>query len=304
MPRRPDIPDDLEPYVDKDRGDPRYRDYPLDTQRKRVLTFLSRARWGALITTALLYVVTTLLTFFFSDQPVTWENVLKALLPTRIREWWIANPLLVTSVALVIGVIIVVALILGARAQQTLERAEQVERKRGEWAHWKQETVLWAAAHEGWKRTHQEAQAARTGAERLEARVDEALAAVKGAASLPESMGAPFDILAAPDDEHFIGRAQDIEWVLGHLGVGEVVALTGQPGIGKTALAGVVIRLVQHEGRFPDGIAVTACNTLTDPVEALRNALTRCDPYRRSPQATDLPGMRDAAGAQIGRAHV
>ncbi|HEV2460689.1 MAG TPA: NB-ARC domain-containing protein, partial [Ktedonobacterales bacterium] len=70
-------------------------------------------------------------------------------------------------------------------------------------------------------------------------------------------------------------------------------------GIGKTTLAGVAVRQLQQEGRFPDGIAVVPCQGLTDPAEALRRVLIRFDPLRRAPEGTELSQLQDLAQATL-----
>ncbi len=70
-----------------------------------------------------------------------------------------------------------------------------------------------------------------------------------------------------------------------------MTALRGMGGIGKSALAAVAIRRLRQERAFPDGIVVVLCENQTDPVELLRQALTRFTPGRRPPDADDLPGL-------------
>jgi tetratricopeptide (TPR) repeat protein len=111
-------------------------------------------------------------------------------------------------------------------------------------------------------------------------------------------LGPPNDVALLPAPERFVGRADDLAWVLGRLRAGGASALTalrGLPGIGKTTLAGAAVRQLQQEGRCPDGLAVVLCQGLTDPAEVLRRVLIRFDPLRRAPEATELPQLQDLA---------
>nr|MBF6590381.1 tetratricopeptide repeat protein [Ktedonobacterales bacterium] len=89
-----------------------------------------------------------------------------------------------------------------------------------------------------------------------------------------EPSGPPFDDLGAPDDEHFVGRVADLEWVLARLWEHGLAAITGLPGVGKTALAGVALRRM-HAASFPDGIAAISCEGQTGPADVLRLVLAR-----------------------------
>jgi tetratricopeptide (TPR) repeat protein len=111
-------------------------------------------------------------------------------------------------------------------------------------------------------------------------------------------LGPPNDVALLPSPERFVGRANDLAWALARLragGASAITALRGLGGIGKTTLAGVAVRQLQQEGRFPDGIAVVLCQNLTDPVEVLRRILIRFDPLRRAPEATELSQLQDLA---------
>ncbi|MFI5273174.1 MAG: tetratricopeptide repeat protein [Ktedonobacterales bacterium] len=113
-------------------------------------------------------------------------------------------------------------------------------------------------------------------------------------------LGPPDDAALLPAPDHFVGRTLDVEWVLERLrdpggGTAAITALRGLGGIGKTTLAAVAVRQLRDEGRFPEGIAVILCQGLTDPAEVLRRVLIRFDPYRRTPEASDLAGLAEAA---------
>lgn len=79
--------------------------------------------------------------------------------------------------------------------------------------------------------------------------------------------------------ERLVGRESDLEWLKRRLQhrSGTVTALTGMSGIGKTALAASVLRELQVQSDFPGGIAVVACQGLTDAWEVLRRVLQRFD---------------------------
>jgi tetratricopeptide (TPR) repeat protein len=119
-----------------------------------------------------------------------------------------------------------------------------------------------------------------------------------GATAEPEAQGPPFDDVLLPPPDDFIGRGEDLDWLLSRLRTGKpgtVTAITGLAGIGKTSLVAVAVRRVRAEDVFPDGIAVVLGNGLTDPAELLRRVLARFDPQRRQPDALDLPGLAEAA---------
>ena len=79
--------------------------------------------------------------------------------------------------------------------------------------------------------------------------------------------------------------------------------VTGLAGTGKTALAAVAARQIQREGRFLDGIAVVLCQGLADPAEVLQIMLSRFDPYRREPEATELLQMQGMVQATLRGKH-
>src|SRR5579859_3284887 len=133
----------------------------------------------------------------------------------------------------------------------------------------------------------------------------EAVVALKSGESESQApQGPPFDEALLPAPEHFIGRVDDRPWLVERLKAGgttSITALGGIGGIGKTALAAVAIREARDAGHFRDGIGVILCQDKTDPsqdktdpsqdrtdpIVVLRLALTRFDPYRRKPEATD-----------------
>ncbi|HLY30115.1 MAG TPA: NB-ARC domain-containing protein, partial [Ktedonobacterales bacterium] len=145
----------------------------------------------------------------------------------------------------------------------------------------------------------QATQEAHATAGRAIATAERALAVVQTSAPLlpvPQPLGPPDDWGALPAPDQFIGREADVTWTLDHLRQdGAIAASRGLGGMGKTALAAVVVRRLHQEGRFPDGIAVVLCQSLTDPAEILRRILTRFDPYRRSPEMTDLSRLSESA---------
>ncbi|HEX6122043.1 MAG TPA: NB-ARC domain-containing protein, partial [Ktedonobacterales bacterium] len=115
-------------------------------------------------------------------------------------------------------------------------------------------------------------------------------------ASAEPPQGPPDDLALLPAPEHFVGRADDLEWLLGRLRERSAIAqLGGLGGIGKTTLVAVAVRRLRALGRYPDGVAVVLCQGLADPVEVLRRTLARFDPQRRQPAASDLAGLAEAA---------
>jgi Tfp pilus assembly protein PilF len=124
--------------------------------------------------------------------------------------------------------------------------------------------------------------------------------------------GPPFDVALLPLPERFVGREEDLRWVLERLdptsasgvaaavgpgtgGLASIAAANGLGGIGKSALAGQVVRILYARDAFPDGIAVVLCNGLTDPATVLRRALARFDAYGREPEELELPALGDLA---------
>jgi tetratricopeptide (TPR) repeat protein len=113
-----------------------------------------------------------------------------------------------------------------------------------------------------------------------------------------EPQGPPFEEALLNPPPRFVGREEDLEWLLPRLRAGGAVGITalgGMGGIGKTALAAEAVRRLRAAGRFPDGVAVVLCAGLTDAVEVLRTVLAHCDPYRRAPDAADLAGLAAVA---------
>jgi tetratricopeptide (TPR) repeat protein len=123
-----------------------------------------------------------------------------------------------------------------------------------------------------------------------------------GAATAAEPpQGPPDDSALLPAPDHFVGRSADLDWLLAHLGTrGALAQLGGLGGIGKTTLVAVAVRQLRSEGRFPDGVAVVLCQSLSDPVDVLRRALARFDPQRRQPAPSDPAGLAEAARRLLG----
>ncbi|HYM26518.1 MAG TPA: toll/interleukin-1 receptor domain-containing protein, partial [Steroidobacteraceae bacterium] len=133
---------------------------------------------------------------------------------------------------------------------------------------------------------------------RYQRQVDELVARVRdGRWPLSES-APPFELGVLPEPAELVGRDEELGWVLGRLRAGGATAITalgGMGGIGKSALAAAAMRRLRVEGAFPDGMAVVLCEDQTDPVEVVRQALSRFMPGRRTPDASDLPGLAAAA---------
>ena len=101
----------------------------------------------------------------------------------------------------------------------------------------------------------------------------------------------PFDDHLIPVPPNFVGRNEDLHWVLSRLWPGSpdaIAAINGLGGVGKTALAAVTVRNAMRDRRFPAGIAVVDCQNQTDPAIILRRVLGRFDPRREEPG--DPPG--------------
>ncbi|HEY8322933.1 MAG TPA: NB-ARC domain-containing protein, partial [Ktedonobacterales bacterium] len=134
--------------------------------------------------------------------------------------------------------------------------------------------------------------------------------------------GPPFDLDRLPLQERFIGRDDAIEWALerlapdlslrsprvvdvgnGRLGsrMASIAATNGLAGIGKSALAGALARMLHATDRYPDGIAVVACNDLTDPVTVLRRALARFDLEEKEPPEQTVEQLSGLAQRVFGK---
>lgn len=115
---------------------------------------------------------------------------------------------------------------------------------------------------------------------------------------LADLKGPPFQEALLPLPEPFIGRSNELEWVLSRLrdpGTTRITALSGMGGIGKTGLAAVAIRALRNEGRFNDGIAVVSCLGVTSATEILRQVLAQFDPLRRLPESSDTAALTQIA---------
>jgi tetratricopeptide (TPR) repeat protein len=112
----------------------------------------------------------------------------------------------------------------------------------------------------------------------------------------------PFEVAELPLPEHFIGRDDDLEWVLNRLQPGAtagITALRGLGGIGKTALAAKVVQQVFEDARFPGGIVVQDCRDLSNPVTVLKRVLASFDPDRRELESGNLKALSEVAQKRL-----
>jgi tetratricopeptide (TPR) repeat protein len=117
------------------------------------------------------------------------------------------------------------------------------------------------------------------------------------------TVGPPFDLAVLPPLEHFVGREDDVAWVIEQLtrpaeGDGQlasIAAANGLAGIGKTALATEVAWRLWRANAFPDGIAVVVCKDQRNPLAVLRSVLARFTPGRVEPKDDDLAKLGDVA---------
>lgn len=108
----------------------------------------------------------------------------------------------------------------------------------------------------------------------------------------------PFDEALLLEPVHFVGRTEDITWLMERLKVGGtagITALRGLGGIGKTSLAAIVVRKLHEEGEFPDGIAVILCQDLKEPTEVLQRVLSRFDPHPHNPETKNFADLSKIA---------
>lgn len=117
-------------------------------------------------------------------------------------------------------------------------------------------------------------------------------------ATAPDVYGPPSDEGLLPVPEPFVGRGEELRWLMDCLrrgGVTGITAVRGIGGIGKTSLAAVAVRRLRDEGRFRDGVGVITCHGKTDAVQVLREALSRFEPQRRLPTEPTMPQLCDVA---------
>jgi tetratricopeptide (TPR) repeat protein/transcriptional regulator with XRE-family HTH domain len=106
----------------------------------------------------------------------------------------------------------------------------------------------------------------------------------------------PFDGVLLLEPSNFVGRNDDLAWVLEQLrpgGTMRIAALRGLGGIGKTSLASVAIRRLHDEHCFPDGIAVVVCQDLKDAADVLHRILSRFDPQHRESETSDFTDLSE-----------
>lgn len=222
---------------------------------------------------------------------------LDKLLPSLLTQhpWWISVPSLV-----IVGLFI----LLGYLAFKDKDREQETLKRRKEQDEQIKLATELRAATEGQTKDIALKTASEIGtttALEIVNKINERLAQQPSLSGHPvlEPQGPPLDhneLLPAPD--HFVGRKEDLDWLLQQLQPGKtaaIIALGGLGGIGKTALAAVAVRELRRRGRFRDGVAVVLCQGLTDPADLLRRVLTRFDLFRRAPEAADLASLSDHA---------
>jgi tetratricopeptide (TPR) repeat protein len=228
---------------------------------------------------------------WINGQTITGQLLADALLLGRVLPMLGQAPLVALAVATVLLVLVVLA---GLWAHRDREGERRVLTAQDEWIA-KEVGRLHAAARAEQAREAAEAAAQEHVAQEVGKLRDE-VAGLGGRS--PDPQGPPFDEGLLLPPERLIGREAELTWLLDRLRTGGTTAITalrGLGGIGKSALAAVAIRQLHQEGRYPDGIAVVLAAGLTNPVTVLIQALTRFDPLRRPPEATDLAGLAETA---------
>jgi hypothetical protein len=108
----------------------------------------------------------------------------------------------------------------------------------------------------------------------------------------------PFDLQILPYPKRVLGRGREVARVIAGLtspSGSQIVSISGIAAIGKTTVAAVAMRRLFETSSFPGGIAVVPCAGITDPLIALRDALTRFDSERRPPAMRDEAGLAEEA---------
>jgi tetratricopeptide (TPR) repeat protein len=122
-----------------------------------------------------------------------------------------------------------------------------------------------------------------------------------------ELFGPPADESSLPVPDHFVGRQEEMRWLLERLrrgGTTSITAVQGIGGIGKTCLASVAIHRLREEGRFTGGVGVNVCQDKTDAILVTREVLSRFEPQRRLPTATKITELHDTARRLLGHKDV
>ena len=109
----------------------------------------------------------------------------------------------------------------------------------------------------------------------------------------------PFDEAKLPVPPYFVGRDEDLHWLLDRLKtdkIANIAALRGMGGIGKTALASKAVQQLRQEGRFRDGIVFVDFRDFKhDEVSKILQAIiSRFDPEHRSPETKNLGDLSNA----------
>lgn len=132
--------------------------------------------------------------------------------------------------------------------------------------------------------------------------------AMKPPTAVTNPQGVPYpDNLVSFYPRHFVGREEELGWLLTRLhtgGTSAITALGGMGGIGKTALAAVAIKKLLDERFFSDGVAFLSCERQVSAIVLFRQVLTEFHPQRRAPEATDYHGIVQAARSLIGSKRV
>ncbi len=124
-----------------------------------------------------------------------------------------------------------------------------------------------------------------------------------------ELVGPPFDLSVLRPSDHFIGRADAVDWVVARLTgpadaqLANIAAANGQGGIGKTALAAEVVRRLMAGPSFGDGIAALDCrdkHSEADALSLLQDALARFIDGRKKPEDADFAALGDVARRLFG----
>ena len=98
----------------------------------------------------------------------------------------------------------------------------------------------------------------------------------------------PTDDIMLPITLDFVGREQDLDWLINTLKTERIAMLRGMGGIGKTTLASIAIKQLRKEGDYPDGVIVIDCKDLVDTDELMQKILAKLNIQNQPPYSLTI----------------